>query len=792
MIAAHPDDENTNLLAYFARGRHLRTGYLSLTRGEGGQNLIGPEQGDFMGVIRTQELLAARRIDGAEQFFTRAIDFGFSKTADETLAKWGREEILGDVVWVIRKFRPDVIMLRFSGTPRDGHGHHQSSAMLAKEAFFAAADPARYPEQLRAVTPWRAKRVLYNQFAFTADQERENAKVARLEIDSGGFDPILGYSYGEIAGMSRSRHASQGFGSAERRGAIRNHLVVIAGEPAMKDPFEGVDTSWHRMAGGEAVASLLAAAAREFRPEAPEATALTLLKARPLMAAIKHPDAGRKLIELDETVARCAGLWIDASASSPMAVPGSAARIQLSIVNRLRAPVTFLGARLEGMEALPAWTVEETSLPLNEPFQQNLDWKIPAAAPYTQPFWLAHPKKGGLYGVENLDWIGLAEHPPAVTARFRFRLEGVDFEVIRPVHHRYVDNVRGELTRPFVLTPLVSVQFSTGSILFASLQARQVTLSVRANQAKASGIVRLKAPAGWRIEPGEANFSFERMGEQRALPFTIHPPREEATAMLEAVAEVEGRQSGVSMHVIAYPHIPPQTVFVPASARLVRSEIRTLSRNAGYIMGAGDEMPAALGELGMAVALLSDDDLTRAELGRYDVIVTGVRAFNTRPALRSNFQRLLDYAQAGGTLVVQYNVLEGFPGRETRDTLSRIGPYPITIGRARVTVEDAPVNLPNPDHPLLAAPNRITAKDFEGWVQERGLYFATEFDSRYESVFAAKDPGEDWLPGGMLYTRYGKGAYVFTAYSWFRQLPAGVPGAFRIFSNLLSAGKAAP
>jgi LmbE family N-acetylglucosaminyl deacetylase len=789
MIAAHPDDENTNLLAYFARGRHLRTGYLSLTRGEGGQNLIGPEQGDLMGVIRTQELLAARRIDGAEQFFTRAIDFGFSKTAEETLAKWGREEILGDIVWVIRKFRPDVIILRFSGTPRDGHGHHQSSAMLAKEAFFAAADPARYPEQLHAVKPWRAKRVLYNQFAFTAEQEKENAKVASLAVDSGGFDPMLGYSYGEIAGMSRSRHASQGFGSAERRGAIRNHLVVIAGEPAMKDPFEGVDTSWHRLPGGGPVATLLDAAVKAFRPTTPEATAVLLLKARPLIALINHPDAERKLAELDETVARCVGLWMDASASNPTAVPGSAARIELSVVNRLGSSVTFLGAQLEGMAGLPSWTMEETSLPFNEPMQQGLEWKIPAEAAYTQPFWLAHPKKGGLYGVENIDWVGRPDHPPPVTARFRFQLEGTGFEVVRPVHHRYVDNVRGELTRPFVLTPPVSVQFNASTILFASREPRQVTLTVRANQAKAAGLVRLKAPAGWRMEPGEAPFSFERMGEEKAVVFTIHPPQEDATATLEAVAETAGRQSNVSMHVIAYPHIPPQTVFVPATAKLVRREIRTLSHNAGYIMGAGDELPAALGELGVAVTLLSDDDLVRADLGRFDVIVTGVRCFNTRPVLRANFQRLLDYVQSGGALVVQYNVLEGFPGRERRDTLSRIGPYPITISRARVTVEDAPVQFSRPDHPLLMAPNRITEKDFEGWVQERGLYFASQFDSRYESLFSSRDPGEDWLPGGMLFARYGKGAYVFTAYSWFRQLPAGVPGAFRIFANLLSAGK---
>ncbi|MBI3681269.1 MAG: PIG-L family deacetylase, partial [Acidobacteria bacterium] len=792
MIAAHPDDENTNLLAYFARGRYFRTGYLSLTRGEGGQNLIGAEQGDFMGLIRTQELLAARRVDGAEQFFTRAIDFGFSKTAEETLAKWGRDQTLGDMVWVIRKFRPDIILLRFSGSPRDGHGHHQSSAILAKEAFFAAADPKRFPEQLDYVRPWQARRVYYNVFAFTPEQEKENARLAnRLEIDAGEYNPILGYSYGEIAGMSRSKHASQAMGSPERRGAIRNHLVLIAGEPAIKDPMEGIDTSWNRLPGGAAIAPLLADAARAFRPFEPRKTLPSLLKARTLAAAIRHPDAEYKLRELDETIALCAGIWVDASSDRFTAVPGSTARISLTAVQRIRMATTFLGAALEGPGA-PQLDLEETPLPFNEPVQRRLEWNVPANASYTHPYWLEKPKNGERYTVEDTLLVGQPENPPVLSARFRFMINGIEFAVVRPVHHRYVDTVRGELTRPLVIVPPVAVEFSDTVILFPETKPRSVQVAVKANQPNAAGIVRLEALAGWRIEPAQRPFRLTEAGEQTTVQFILTPPAAESTAALAAIAEIGGRKESRSMRVISYPHIPAQTALPAASAQLIRAEIKTLARNAGYIMGAGDEIPEALRPLGIQVTLLRDEEIAAGDLSRFDAILTGVRAFNTRPALRANLQRLLDYVSAGGTLVVQYNVLDGFPGRETRNLLARLGPYPITIGRSRVSVEESPVHFPNPNHPVLQSPNRITAKDFEGWVQERGLYFASQFDSRYESLFSTRDPGEDWLPGGALYTRYGKGAYVFTAYSWFRQLPAGVPGAFRIFANLISAGKAGP
>lgn len=787
MIAAHPDDENTNLLAYFARGRNLRTGYLSLTRGEGGQNLIGPEQGDYMGIIRTQELLSARRVDGAEQFFTRAIDFGFSKTADETLAKWGKEDVLSDVVWVIRKFQPDVIVLRFSGTPRDGHGHHQSSAVLGKEAFTAAADPKRFPEQLRYVKTWQARRLLFNLFSFTREMEKENEAIAnKLTLDSGEYNPLFGVSYGEIAGRSRSQHASQGMGVPQRRGAIRDQLVVIAGEAATKDPFDGIDTSWNRIPNSAEVSALLQQAAREFRASHPQGVLPALSKARPLLAAIHHPDAERKLADLDEVMAQCAGLFVDATSDRALATPGSKSAITLSVVNRSHAAVAVTAAELDGVQHV-TFAGGSKTLAYNEPLQMKAEFDVPAGTAATQPYWLAGPKTGTLYSVPDPTLIGRPENAPVLSARVRLAVNGTEIMVSRPVVYRYVDHVRGELTRSFLIGPPVAVEFPDANVLFPAAGAKQIQVSLRGNVANASGQVRLQAPAGWKIEPVSREFQLKEVGEQAGATFTITPTAGDSSASLRAVVHTGGRDYAQAMRLIAYPHIPPQTLFPMAEARLVRANVQITSKRIGYIMGAGDEVPEALRQLGVDVTLLSDEDLASATLARFDAIVTGVRAFNTRAALRANFQRLLDYTNNGGTLVEQYNVLEGFPGRDNRETLSRLGPFPMQLGRDRVTVEEAPMQFSDRNHPLLRTPNQIGDADFAGWVQERGLYFMKDFDSKYQSVFASHDPGEDWLPGGMLYARYGKGVYIYSSYSWFRQLPAGVPGAFRIFANMLSA-----
>jgi LmbE family N-acetylglucosaminyl deacetylase len=806
MIAAHPDDENTALLAYFARGRNVRTGYLSLTRGEGGQNLIGSEQGDALGVIRTQELLAARKIDGAEQFFTRAIDFGFTKTPQETFEKWGHDKILSDVVWVIRRFQPDVIILRFSGTPRDGHGQHQASAILGREAFSAAADPRRFPEQLKLVEPWQAKRLMWNTFNFTPEQEREAAQLKeRVEIDPGEYDPVLGFSYGEIAGMSRSMHKSQGMGTFERKGSQKNTLVTIAGDRATHDVFDGIDITWSRVPGGAVLDGIFQEACRQYDAEHPEKLVPLLLKARAAMAQLHHPVVERKRRELDEDIAMLSGLWLDATADKYATTPGGSFRVTRTVLNREAVP----------MEA------EGKKLPRNMPVTLPDTIQIAATEPYTQPYWLREPKQGDTYTVSDQRLIGLAENPPLSESKFHVHIDGQEIEYTRPVVNRYTDRVLGELVRPIIVMPPVTVDMPNRAVMFPDAAARQVEVELKTEVGAASGELRVEAPAGWTVEPVSRSFELHGAGQEIAVPFRVTPPQQTARGTLKAVATVGGHAITVGMEVIDYQHIPPQAIFTNAATDLVRADIRLLAKNIGYVMGAGDEVPDSLRQMGATVTLLSGEDLARADLGRFDAIAIGVRAYNTRRDLRANQERLLDYIRNGGTVVVQYNTAEGggpgggpgpggagAPGGGGRGGgrgggapggpgnaagggggLANIGPYPLTIGRDRVTVEDAPIKFLDPESSLLHKPNEITQRDFEGWIQERGLYFASKWDLAYQELFETHDPGEQPLLGGTLYTRYGKGAYIFTGFSFFRELPAGVPGAYRLFANFLSAGR---
>jgi LmbE family N-acetylglucosaminyl deacetylase len=790
MIAAHPDDENTAVLAYFARGKKVRTGYLSLTRGEGGQNLIGSEQSDSLGVIRTQELLAARRIDGAEQFFSRAIDFGFSKTADETISKWGRDNVMSDMVWVIRKFRPDVVIFRFSGTPRDGHGQHQTSAIIGKIAVEAAADPNKFPEQLKlGVEAWKTRRAVFNSFSFTREQEQEAAKQpGRIELDTGVYDPVLGHSYGEIAGASRSQHRSQAMGSPERRGSQRNWFFVVSGEPATKDLFEGIDTTWNRV-GGEDVGALLREASKNLDIENPAKTIPTLIKARTRIAAMRNEWVAAKLKEVDEAIALCSGLNAELTAERFQAIPGGALRLNATVINRLNTKASFDKVVIEGLpEALNNSTRQD--LATNTAITREFPIMVPQSQPYTARYWLANQKNGPLYGVKDQQLIGLPDNPAIFRAKFTLTVEGQQIELERPVFHRYVDRVYGELTRPVVIVPPVAVSLPESSFIAADSLPRTVEVALQAHAPQQSGTVKLTAPAGWKIEPESQKFSLNDIGEQRSAKFTVTPPATESVGELKAVATVSGVEISNGVEVINYPHIPPQTLYPQATARLVRSNIKTVARKIGYVMGAGDEVPAVLKQLGMEVTLLTADDIARGNLAKFDTIVTGVRAWNTRADLRANQQRLLDFMTNGGTVVVQYNVQEGgFFGGDPK-LLDKMGPYPMKLSRDRVTVEEAPITYPDPNHPLLKKPNVITAKDWDGWVQERGLYFATEWDPHYQPLFECNDPGEQPMRGGTLATRYGKGAYVFTAFAWFRQLPAGVPGGIRIFTNLLNAAEA--
>lgn len=790
MIAAHPDDENNRSLAYYAQGRKLRTGYLSLTRGEGGQNLLGSEKGALLGVIRTQELLMARRVDGAEQYFSRAIDFGFSKSPEESMSKWGREETLSDIVWVIRKFRPDVIVLSFSGTPRDGHGHHQASAILAKEAFQAAADPKRFPEQLDAVQLWQAKRVVWNTFFGRAKDVFPDSK--EILIDTGEYNSVLGVSYAELGGWSRTQHRSQGQGWGELKGTAPVTMVVVEGEPLERDFMDGIDVSWSRLPGGAAVDAALQEALHALLTSDSAAAVPALLKARALIAAIDHPEARLKLKEVDETIAQAMGLWLDVSVNREEAAPGIEVVLDLTAVNRSRIPASIASAQLEGqpgsLPGVPAFT-GIGDLPFNQPKTAQARYKIPGDEPPTQPYWLRNPPVGARYDVRDRRVLGLAENPPVLVCRFQVKIGDQTLELVRAVARRFSDHMRGEMTQPFVIVPRLSLDMPSTALVFTDAQPRTVEVGVTSNWSTEGGSVELRAPEGWKVEPASQRLELMAgIGQKARASFQVTPPARPSSGTLRAVATNIAGLVDQGIVRVTCEHFPQQTVQSPVETQVVRTDVRIAAKRIGYVVGAGDEVPDVLRQLGCDITLLDASDLARGDLSKFDAIVTGVRALNLRDDLKTSHQRLWEYVEQGGTVVVQYNVLEGFGGPPT--ALPNAGPYPITISRNRVTVEDSPVEILSATDPILNFPNKIVQSDFDGWVQERGLYYPSEWDAKYKTVIASNDPGEKSLSGGILYCNYGRGTYVYTSYSWFRQLPAGVPGALRIFANLVSAGKA--
>jgi LmbE family N-acetylglucosaminyl deacetylase len=784
-VAAHPDDENTAFLAWASREKLVDAGYLSMTRGDGGQNLIGTESGELIGVLRTQELLAARRLDGAKQFFSRAVDFGYSKTPEETLRLWGKEQVLADTVRVIRMFRPDVIVTRFPTTGEGGHGHHTASAILAEEAFKAAGDPSRFPEQLDTLSPWQPKRLLWNVFRFGGDSPRKDVP-GQITADLGAYNALLGRSYTEIAALSRSMHKSQGFGSAERRGTWLNDFKNIAGAPAEKDLFEGIDLSWKRIEGGEKIGLLLKGAADSFDPREPSAVVPTLAKAYALVdgAAAAGPKQidpllARKRHDIADAIRACLGLWVEAVASEPSAAPGASVKVATMILNRSPRPAT-----LESVSVTYAGTPGDGgALPQNEPLRREISLTLPGDIDTTQPYWLRERPGKGLFTVNDPTLIGLPENPAPLVARFTVRVDGVAVPFEAPVVFRRTDPVKGEMYRPFVITPPVTATFDEKVYAFGSEKPKKVRVTLTAGAA-VSGVLRLRTEAGFSASPAEVPFAFTARGEEKPVFFTVTPSVGASAASLTAEAVAGGKIHSRGLVHVDYPHIPLQTLFPPAEAKVLRLDVKAPQAPVGYVMGSGDEVPDALRQMGYTVTLLSDDELENGDLSRYAAIVTGIRAYNTRPRLKLAEARLVDYVEKGGTLVAQYNT--------TGDLVTeQLGPYPFKISRDRVTVEEAPVKFLNPVSSLLLFPNKLTSADFDGWVQERGLYFPGTWDPRYETVVETHDPGEGDKPGGLLFARHGKGAFVYTGYAFFRQLPAGVPGAYRFFVNLVSAGAGA-
>ena len=784
-IAAHPDDENTNLIALWANGSLYQTGYLSVTRGDGGQNLIGPELGERLGLIRTQELLAARRLDHGQQFFTRAVDFGFSKSAAETLRIWDRDKILSDIVWTIRRFRPDVIVTRFSPDDDKTHGHHTASAILAREAFQAAGDPKRFPEQLASVQVWKPTRLVWNTSPFFFSNRNipfDPTGLATLE--AGGFNPLLGKAFTEIAAASLSMHKSQGVGSPPRRGARKEYFKLLEGTPITSGLFDGIDTTWSRVPKSEAVAEKVKQLLATFAPADPAASVPKLLELRKdlvaRMATDVSPEAknwfGAKAGEVDRLIVACLGLHIESSTTRAVVSAGQELPIKLEAINRSNVPVQLL-------KVLTPVSGEEltldTPLPQDQFVAKDLTPTLRKEVMFTQPYWLQKPATLGTFVVDDQKLIGLPENPVAFPVDVIVRVGDQDLRYLVDTKYRSVDPIAGELRQNLVIAPPVFANLSNSVFVFGDDKPKSIQVRVTASTGAVQGQLKLEAPKGWRIDPASVPVDLKAADAESFAAFTIHPPSNPGEGTLRAVVTTGGLDYSFARERISYQHIGVHVLMPPAEAKIVRADIKKKGELIGYIPGAGDDIPQSLQQIGYNVKMLDVSEITAENLKRFDAVVLGIRAYNTQERIASWQPELLAYVKAGGVVVAQYNTTSDLKTKE-------IGPFPLEISRDRVTDETAEVRILAPDHPLMNTPNKITPEDFKGWVQERGLYFSNKWDAAWKPILSCNDPNEKPLDGGLLVAKSGQGYFIYTGYSWFRQLPAGVPGAYRLFANMVS------
>jgi LmbE family N-acetylglucosaminyl deacetylase len=778
-IAAHPDDENTAFLSYYNFGKLLRTGYLSLTRGDGGQNLIGDEQGDLLGILRTQELLQARNIDGAEQFFSRAIDFGYSKTAEETFMKWGKEDILSDVVWVIRKFKPDVIVTRFPVTGEGRHGQHTASAILAFEAFKISNDPTVFPEQLKLVKPWQPKRIFWN--AWTPALKSMGIESDTLiKINLGEYNQLLGRSYTEISAESRTMHKSQGFGDSGWRQNYYNYFLQMDGTDAEQDIFENIDLSWNRVEGSEKVSKLLRKAENQFNFEEPHKIIPMLLQAYfELQKLDDEYWRETKSKELLDVIKSCSGIWTEAVIDEYYLTKGSTYKIEAGIVNR--SEETFV---LKNIEV----SYEQKDSLINSPLLKGemitiqKQCLIPEDLYYTNPYWLKDSREKDIYNVVDQNLIGSPKNKLPLLASFTLEYKGEEIKLTEPVYYRRNDPVKGEIYRSVEIVPPIVVNFNKDLYTLTNGNDSRIAVTVKCLNENANGKLKLKAEDGWLVSPESIDFNLNSKNEEQQFEFSVTSNSRSNISDLEAEIIASNRKFNRSLFTIQYPHIQTQTVIPVAKSKIIKVDLNNRTVNEiGYIMGSGDKIPTILFDLGFKVKIFNDELLTEEQLNSFDVIVIGIRAYNTNKRLKLNHQLLMDYVYNGGIVVTQYNTLSELP--------EELGPYKLTISRDRVTEEDSPVKILDAEHPLLNFPYKITEDNFKGWIQERGLYFPGDWASEYQPLLEMHDTNSKPLKGSLLFCKFGKGNFVYTGLSFFRQLPAGVIGAYNLFINLISAGK---
>lgn len=780
-VAAHPDDENTQIITLFSNGTLATTGYLSMTRGDGGQNLIGPEIRDELGLIRTQELLSARRIDGGKQFFTHANDFGFSKSSDETFHIWGKDTILHDVVKVFRQFQPDIIITRFPPDARAGHGHHTASAILAQEAFDAAASKDMYPEQLKQYGTWQPLRLYMNTGPWWNKDIHENTPGV-VTLNVGAYSPLLGLSYTEIAALSSSQHKSQGYGQEGSRGYEPEYLEYVKGARASKDIFEGVNTTWSRVKGSAKVQGLVDKAIREFSDEDPAASVAILLQIRKEIRALQEGIwKQRKLEEVDQLIQDCAGLYAGVNAERYWSSPGQLLTVSSEIVNRSALDIS--------LQKIAGDYIQIDSS-LNTVLKNNQSLKLKTkhiitATKYSDPYWLQEPHSLGRFTVKDSQLIGKGENDPAINIKFTFIVQGEPLVVTRPLIYSWADPVKGELRRPFVVVPPVFVNLSEKVMIFRNTEPETVNVKLTsAGQNDVKGVLRMEVPDDWKVSPESVEFALNAGNTEDSKSFSILAPPGESTTtvLLHAKAIVDDNTYDQALKIIAYDHIPTQTLLPPATTKLVKISLKKEGNLVGYIRGAGDESTAALRSMGYEVWEMKNEEVTPTNLKKLDAVVLGVRAMNVNDRFPFMISALLDYVKGGGTMIVQYNTPFDLEA-------AKYSPYPLNISRSRVTEEDAAVRILKPGHELLNYPNKITPLDFSGWVQERGLYFPTQYDPAFEALLSMNDKNEAPLDGSLLVARYGQGYYIYTGLSFFRQFPEGVPGAYRLFANMVSAGK---
>ncbi len=785
-IAAHPDDENTRMISYFANEKKYRTGYLSLTRGDGGQNLIGPELRELLGTIRTQELLEARKIDGGEQFFSRANDFGYSKTPDETLLIWDKKQVLADVIWKIRQFQPDVIINRFDHrSPGTTHGHHTASAMLSFESFALSNDPKSYPEQLQYVTPWQPKRMFFNTswwFYGSKEKFEQADKTNLISLQTGVYYQSIGKSNQEIAALSRSKHQSQGFGSTGSRGEEIEYLELINGTmPADKSNlFEGIDTSWNRINGGKAIGILLADVEKNFDFKNPSASIPDLVKA---YAMIQKLDENHwkpiKLEEIKKIIAGCSGLYLEAAAENQEATPGSNVKIKLEAINRSAVPMTWISTEAHLGNFTDATALDIKNNILNT---KTIELKLPFTTDYTSPYWLKENGSIGMYSVNSQQNIGVPDIIRQAKVVFQISINNVIIPFERNIIYKFNDDVKGEVYHPFDIIPEVTTSIENKVAIFNNTKPQTVFVKIKAGKDNCIGNVRLELPNGWKVTPNTMAFDLPKKGTEESVQFEVTPPNTASEVFAKAIATIDDRIFDKEQITINYEHISKQQVLKPSEAKFIKLDIKTGNEKIAYIMGAGDEVPKSLMQMGYNVTELKPEAITKEKLTEFDVVVTGIRAYNVVKDLAFKQDILLEFVKEGHTMIVQYNTTDDL-------VTPNMSPFPLKISRDRVTEETTEMRFLDPTANVLNRPNKITSKDFEGWRQERGLYYPNEWDKAFTPILSANDKGENPKNGALLVANYGKGHYIYTGLSFFRELPEGVAGAFRLMANLISIKK---